>query len=245
MARAIELWEAQSAADDEREEASFAKEALAELNVPPEYFDKARRQLDEEAQRARASVKSRRFKVRFGIVAALTSLLLLQVFSPYAFTSWKASFTQNAWQLRSNPSTQASLQPNGEFVRVQVERFSVPQDGRYFSNLRASDPPRTLWGRDQMIIQVRGGGELHAARVYLRSGSSERWRSPDIPLTSSWVEHRISVEAFERQIGGRARWEPDRWETPTRISMLQIKVGYTINDVNATGTLDVGELRFE
>ena len=129
-------------------------------------------------------------------------------------------------------------------MRMNVERFSRPADEHYFANLRAHDAPSTLRGLDEMVLVVRGGGGLHATRVYLRAGDDERWRSPEIPLTNEWVEHRVPIEAFGRQTGGRLHWQAATWEEPDRITMLQIKVGYAINTIESTGHIDVLSIDF-
>ena len=251
VARAIELWDAQRARDNAAEERSYAAEALAELNIPPEYLEKARAELDGMARQKRLSRRTRTLKFGVMLGACLACLLLLQAFHPYAFGAWESSFSApHAWQLHENPGTDAQVtrgedNVGGESLWLEVRAFALPADGRYFANVRARNPPRTLWGREEMTLSVRGKGGLQATRVYLRSGANERWRSPRIPLTSAWVEHRIPIEGFERQTGGRAEWEPAPWETPVGITMLQLKVGYNINELEATGALGLQSIRFD
>ncbi|MFT5357156.1 MAG: hypothetical protein ACI9KE_004388, partial [Polyangiales bacterium] len=207
-----------------------------------------------EAQKSRQMGRSRRTKVVIAVMGGLACLLLMQSFHPYAFTAWENSSSDfREWHVHVNMGTVAHLDrgsathglPSGGSIWLRVNGFSQPADDRYFANLRANDPPRTLWGRDEMTINVRGEGGLRATRVYLRSGSLERWRSPRIPLTSAWVEHRIPIDEFERQTGGRTAWEPAPWETPVGITMLQLKVGYSINDLESTGSLGLKSVRFE
>lgn len=251
MARAIELWEADGRRREEAVEAALLRDALAELHIPAAYLDKARKDLDDKAQRARESVRSRRRYMTFALFGCLAAVFLTQTLHPYAFTAWESSFgDRDDWQLHVNRGTRAAYTRDldsefGSVANLVVSAFSYPTDARYFANLRATHPPRTLWGRNEMVIQVRATGSLQATRVYVRSGANERWRSPRIPLTPEWAEHRISVASFERQTGGRAAWEPAPWKTPVGLTMLQLKVGYSLNELEATGSLGLRSIRFE
>ena len=97
-----------------------------------------------------------------------------------------------------------------------------------------------------MRLRVRGQG-LPEARVYVRRNEKQRWRSPAISISPQWTEHEIALAQFDYQERPKkgAKWERKASQPFGRTEMVQIKVGYFVNEVEDRGTLWVDDLRFD
>lgn len=241
VARAVDLHAADTGAEDD-----VAAATLEELSIPTRYLREARTSLADEARVAAA----RRRRLKVWLLAALglgaVAVFALQLWNPIAFFAWSSEVDRRSdWRVVSNAESTAIFESGPQRPgRVVVHSFGVPSDGRYYANIRHDEPPRTLRGRSTMHVEVRGSG-LSAARVYVERGRDERWRSPEIAITPEWQTLSVPVRSFERQVGGRGRWEGARWAEPTRLSRIQIKLGYFINPPDASGWIQFGEIRFE
>ena len=258
LGRALEL----QAQDQSTEEATLAREsqaeALAELGVPPEYLLRAEEDLQRERY-ALAGAKAERKRKMVNVVLGLCIIGVVASFAhtpslPQASAPWVQSFDSGMidWSVVTSPGTEASARAiedptRGKVVAFQVTRFdkAKAKKGRYYANLRSNLPPPLLRGMKRVSLWVRGEG-LKATRLYLRKSDTERWRSPEIPVSSEWVEHTLPLNAFDTQVRARKgkKWKQSASIPLSEAERLQLKVGYFINDPGMSGTVYYDDLVF-
>ena len=258
LGRALEL----QAKDQSAEEAERAREsqaeALAELGVAPDYLLRA----EEDLQRERYTLTKKALARKrtlinvflviciVGVVVSFTNAPAL----PSASQPWVQSFDtpMGDWSVVTSPGTEATARAlddpkRGKVVAFEVTKFDEEKakKGRYYANLRLNLPTPTLRGMKRVTLWVRGE-DLKATRLYIRGSETERWRSPEIPLSAEWVQHTLPLNAFEPQ---ERKKKGKKWKRSAPIPMstaelIQLKVGYFMNEASARGTVYYDDLVF-
>jgi hypothetical protein len=252
---ATELYEKDQGQIEVARERQSLVEAAAEVDLPPAYLERAAAALHMrrvEAIRRRRRRRSTVFAVA-GVLGALGGGWRLShpprpAPALYDFNDAPA----RQWVLDPNPETDASLafesEPgHGGVASLTIRRFGArASDGTYFANLNSSDVPPRVSGYQRVSFLARSDGLPHV-RLYLEAGPTERWRSPEIPLTSDWQQHVLELRQLERQTrdSTAAPWRSANYRAPRTLEKLSFKVGYFVNDVTARGKLLVDDLRFE
>ena len=253
LSRALELQAIDEAAEDRATEREAQAEALAELGVSPEYLLRAeeelhRQQLDEQNKQAERKRKT---------INIVLGVLILGVVASFAYsppvpdaTPWSQNFdhTESDWSVVVSPGTVALAAhfddpERGAVTRFTVKRFSAEtaKRGRYYANLRVNDAPESLSGLSTMRIWVRGEG-LTATRIYIRESKSKRWRSQAINLTDTWTQHTLSLKSFDYQVRDKKSWSDGGQRDLTSVERIQLKVGYFINEADASGSVYFDDL---
>jgi hypothetical protein len=229
--------------------------AAAEVDLPAAYLERAAATL--HAQRVEAIRGRRRRRNTLLAIVGLTGGLgfgwrLTHQPPPAPALYDFNNAPTHQWTLGHNAETQAKLvftnEPNhGGVAALTVERFGPrAADGTYNANLNSSDVPPTLAGYRHVSFLARGEGLPHI-RLYLENGPTERWRSPELPLTTDWQPQVLEMRQFEHQTraSSGASWQRASRRAPRTIETLSFKVGHFVNDVNARGKVFVDDLRFE
>lgn len=258
LGRALEL----QAKDQSAEEAKLTREsqaeALAELGVAPEYLLRA----EEDLQRERYTLAKQKVARKRRLINVFLALCIIGVVVsftnaptlPSATGPWVQSFDtpMGDWSVVTSPGTEASARGADDPVRGKVVAFEVTKfdeakakKGRYYANLRLNLPAPTLRGMKTVTLWVRGEG-LKATRLYIRKSETERWRSPEISLSSEWVQHTLPLKAFEPQERKRKgkKWKRSAASPMSTAELVQLKVGYFMNEAGARGTVYYDDLVF-
>jgi hypothetical protein len=228
------------------DEARATRDAAEEMGIPAQYLDRAAAEV--HARRVERIKQSRRR--RNGILAAVGAVLVLGVGwrllnpprpAPLAVTATAAA---PLWTLDANPETRATLAASGEAQTLTVERFAKNSNGTFFANLNTRDAARDLAGYRTARFKTRGTG-LPNVRLYLENGA-ERWRSPALPVTSTWSEQAVPLNQFERQTrAANGQWRRVNYKAPGDVQRLSFKTGDFVNDISAKGEVSVDAVRFE
>jgi hypothetical protein len=229
--------------------------AAAELDLPAEYLERAAATL--HAQRVEA-IRQRRRR-RNSILAVLGLVVGLgggwRILHPPPPVPALYDFNNappRQWVPDANQETRATLafanEPNhGGVAVLTVQRFGArASDGTYYANLNSTDVPPSLAGFRKVSFLARGDGLPHI-RLYLENGPTERWRSPELPLTADWQQQVLELRQFERQTRAApaAAWQRASYRSPRTLETLSFKLGHFVNDVNARGKVLIDDLRFE
>jgi hypothetical protein len=249
---AIDLYSA-----DVSQKESDAKALIAtarEMGVPPEYLERAAEQL--RMRRAAAMVEAqqrRRLLVRSaGIAAAVVGIVAAAWFFlvPGPVTPFAETFDGGAsrWTLDTSEGTQAAVRfetrgERGEVAVIAVERFAPAADGTFRANLDSLAAPADLSRHENVSISVRGEG-LETARLYIE-GDGVRWRSPPIRAGSEWNTHTIPLRSFEKQVRKGDAWSVVPWDAPEGVRRLSVKVGQYMNPPDASGHVEVDDIRIQ
>jgi hypothetical protein len=212
--------------------------AAQEVGIAPDYM----RQAATELARADAAAATRRRKRAILIAAALLLLALIGglVHATRPAATWRDAIEQgaSAWQLKTDPKTQAAVTFTsaegalGQAAAITIQQLA-PADAKPYINLASLDPI-DLSGHQSLQARARAEG-LRALRVDLEASPTERWRSPNQPLSADWRDLDIPLSRFERQTRPSPQdpWRVDTWTAPKRARVV-IKLGDTINDPAAT-----------
>ncbi|HLV80411.1 MAG TPA: hypothetical protein VKT32_09015 [Chthonomonadaceae bacterium] len=249
---ASQLYEQDRTKEAEAQERQAYVDAAKEVDLPPEYMERAAAELQ---TRRIAEVKQRR-RVRNGVLATLGGVVALAGL-------WKVThrppepptvyhFAAQQWRLDVNPETKANVTFQSVDGRENVAVLHVDQftprasDGQYFVNLDTTQTPRSLASYRTASFFVRGDG-LNTVRLYLEAGPTERWRSPAIPATDAWQQQTVDLKQFDHQVrpSASAPWQrADASQQPDRVEKLSFKVGSYMNDASAHGDIALDDLEF-
>lgn len=225
-----------------------------EVGVPEEYLEKA----VEEMRRRRAAAmveaqRRQRLLVRgagavaaiAGVAAAVWLFLVPAPAVPFVETFDGASAR---WTLDRSEGTSATVRfetrpDRGEVAVIDVERFVPAADGTFRVNLDSLSAPADFSRHGDVSIALRGEG-LETARLYIE-GDGVRWRSPPLRAGSEWATHRVPLRSFERQVRKGDRWTVAPWDAPEDVRRLSVKVGQFMNAPDASGRVEVDDIRVE
>jgi hypothetical protein len=162
-------------------------------------------------------------------------------------TTWTFQSDAQVWSGDFNPRSTGSARQEGGRGVIQVERFVAEDDGRYWANLNSTSVPASVKGYDAVTLRVRGDGGLGEARVFLENGSTERWRSPPLPVETEWRTITLRMDQLEHQTrpDSRSPWRSTRGGSPDAVTGVSIKVGHPFNTTNARGRVEVDDLRID
>jgi hypothetical protein len=250
---ATELYEQEQGRREEAVVRQATVDAAAEVGLPPEYLERAAAVLHE---RRVAEIRQKQKRSRLLLTTVVAALALLggwRVVSrpppaPVAYTF--SAPAQQQWRVNANPGSQATLsfgdQAGQSGVAIlRVERFDASGSSGYFVNLETSDVPASLSGFRTVSFRVRGQG-LANVRLYLENGPTERWRSPALPVSGDWQEHRLRLDQFDyqRRPSADARWRREAYRPPGSMERISFKVGDYVNDAGARGEVAIDDLKF-
>jgi hypothetical protein len=237
-----------------QEEQRATLEAASEVGLPAEYLERAA-SLVHQRRAERILAKRRRARGLLATVGVALALCggwaVLHPPPPKPLVYTFNAAPERQWVLNASPGSQATLTFGSEAGQagvavVRVERFDPSRTGTYFVNLDTSDVPRSLAGYRTVSFRVRGQG-LPRIRLYLDASPTERWRSPALPVSGEWQEHRLRLEQFDHQSRATPsdRWRRESYRAPGAVERLSFKLGDYVNDASASGEVAVDDLRFE
>jgi hypothetical protein len=252
---ASELYARDRAELERTEQSHELKQAAAELDLPPEYLERAAAAVHAERVAQIQTTRRRRNSALAVLGVTLGIWGGWRVThppppEPVAYTFSAAS--RNQWTLDRNPGSEARLTfderaGSDGAALVTVDRFGAQGgDGRFFVNLNSTQVPPSLAGYRTVGFRARGDG-LAQVRLYLEAGPTERWRSPAVPVSGSWSDARLQLNQFDYQTrrSPSEEWRTQRYRSPGQIERLSFKLGYYVNEADARGTVAIDDLRFE
>lgn len=250
---AIDLYSEEVRERERAEEASSMIAAAREVGVPEEYLARAAEVLREK----RAAAAARRERVRKGIAGAVAASGVLAIvvagwffLAPGPAAPFVEGFArgQERWTLDKNAGTAASVRfeqraDRGEVAVVSVQRFSPGADGKFFVNLDSLAGPADLGAHRELSFALRGTG-LETVRVFVE-GEGERWRSPPLAIGGEWRTVRVPLSSFERQVLRGGTWIAAGHGAPDGGGRISFKVGHFMNEADASGEVELDDLRIE
>lgn len=257
---ASELYQRDQRAEEDQRERQHVVEAAQEVGLPGEYLELAAAEIH---QRRVAETVQRRRRNRWKYAAAGLALgvAAVVVLAP-SRTEKETAATIAArqvvedfdnspelrWQLNHNPQTQSTVRFTSEEQRggvalIQVNRFGLAADGKYWANLNLSQGGVDLSGRRSVAFAVRGQG-LPKVRLYLENGALERWRSPALVVPGTWETRTVPLNQFEYQTrkSSADKWTVHRYKAPEQVRQLSFKVGDFVNGAGSRGTVALDNL---
>ena len=236
--------------------AAAVRDGALERGLAPAYLARAEQELArrESAEAdATLAMRTRRRRLVTGAVVALAVLAggwgLNHWLNPPPAPPWSETFTEaSRWSLDVNAGSRAALRweqgPRGSRVAVvRIDALEADPSSAARVNLDGSGVPANLARYTTLRLDLRGS--LPTARVYIEAGSEERWRSPAIAVTETWVEHALPLKNFERQTREAGKWHTAKWTAPENVTQLSVKVGDFMNPPGTTGELSVDGFRLE
>ena len=249
---ASQLYEQDRTQEAEAQERQAYVEAAKEVDLPPEYLERAAAELQ---TRRIAQVRQRR-RIRTGALATLGAVVVLG--SAWGITHRPApapavyTFTAQEWKLDANPETKANVAfqnvaGHENAAVLHVDRFAPrASDGQYFVNLDTVQTPTTLSGYKTVTFFVRGNG-LSTVRLYLEGDGTHRWRSPALQVNGEWQRQTLDLKTFDYQTrpSNSDTWKREgAFQQPDHVGKLSFKVGTYMNDVTAQGDIAIDDLEF-
>lgn len=233
-----------------------AQSALKDLQVPPEYLDKARLAYA-QSQLAQGAMR----KVR---AAALAGIAVLAVTLLFALTDrgWNPLSRPHPfvlpsdvsqWNLDANESTVSNLEAtsaNGvPGIRLKVDSFrpstSVEWKGHYWASAQVMDGPYDLRGLNTMTFQARANGLRRIRFRFL--GTYKEWDSRPMDLTGDWKTYTIDLNRlgdFDLSwTNGMPTFHGVSHPSET-LNAIQFQSGEYLNAIDARGTVDVAAVEF-
>jgi len=253
---ASELQERDLKQEEETQNQQSTIAAAEEMGLPETYLHQAaselhaRRVVQIEQRRQRRTVLA---AAGVGVIALGTAVYLFssfaappQVATPaiIATTALSQPFNAAQWRLNNSSGTQANVIYENGTAKVSIQKLTPDKSGRYFANLNTKTGVQNLTGL--RTATFRAAGTLPYMRLYLENGN-ERWRSPALSVPSGEQTLRVDLSQFERQTRGAngVSWNKARYQPPATVENFSFKFGSFVNDANATGTVNLGDLQFE
>lgn len=230
----------------EQREHTSTVAAAEEIGLPEEYLERAAQALQEKriADARQKRTSRARFLMGGGIVAALGVGAFLLRPAPPA-TPFSLSPIAQQPTLSTNTGTEASATSQGDSYVLKVNRF-IPTNNRYSANLDLPLPKTSLSGYRQMTFTVRGTGTIPKVRLFLEGGSlNERWKGPDVPVSTTPRQVSLSMDQFIRQERvSNTEWKDISLGRPNEVTRLSIKSGFPVNPATVSGTIGVSKIEF-
>lgn len=245
---ASRLFEEERAATQEQQ--STIK-AASELDLPPEYLERAAERVhtDRVAQIHQHRRRRNSLLATAGVVAVLGGgWVVTHPKSPAPVVLGFEQSPQISWGLNKDSASRAELTfpqeaGHGAVAQIQVDQFGSAPDGKYRVNLDTNNVPKTLNGYKTFTFQVRGTG-LSSIRVALENGN-ERSRSRILPVSPTWQTFRLPLSQFDHQTGTEDNRRTDGTGPPRAVQRLSFKLGAQVNDPGQQGTVAIDDIRFE
>lgn len=249
-------------------------DAAEEMGIPAEYMERAAAEV--HARRVEAiQAKRRRRNVIIATVAAAAGLglgatTLIGVsrapvsppppqvvaapspVSPLRF-DFNTAESQRQWTLDRNAGTEATVSfetepQRGGIAVIRVQKFGTGagSGARHRADFDTINAPPSLAGYQSVSFRMSGKG-LQFARLYLEKSSTERWRSPAVPITSDWAARNLNMTSFEYQTRRSASdaWRGQEFRAPDQVQRLSFKLGDFMNPKDARGEVAIDDLQFE
>lgn len=244
MELAVDLYAEELRAEEQEERARSMIAAAREVGVPEAYVKRAADVVRQRkaADALRRKRLARNLTISAVVVAAAAGAIHLLQEPPLEPFVESFDAAGDRWSLNKNPESEATATLDG-VAHLQIERFGLSGDGKFHVNLdRVIDLP-AVDRHETVSFRARARG-LRTLRLYLE-GSDERWRSPPVTPGPAWSLHRLPLASFEHQTRTGDGWRVTGKGDPRDVRALSFKVGHYMNPANATGEVELDDLRFE
>lgn len=239
------------ARDQEAQQTSQAQAAaLGEMDIPPEYLKRARR----EQRRKERAAEERRAAIGVLssmalLIAALGTYLALRPPSKPIAETFAASATQR-WTLDTNEGTQARVSFAAGTARIEVDRFAPSPGprfpGRHWATLRTIDGDKNLRTLQSLSFRARGEGLSRVRFRFVRGSRS--YVTPSFLVNPGWQEFRVPLDNLRRFKDEERTSERDGTFTrrvASKVEEVQVQTGSFINSVDSRGILEIDDIRLE
>jgi hypothetical protein len=221
--------------------------AAEEVGIPEEYLERA---AEEVHSRRVAAVLAKRRKRRtaLGAVAAVAAVGGLGT-AVYNFLSPPAPIAARV--AVSVPETSAGVDAtvsrDGSETVLTVNRFASGEGGTYYANISLAPPKASLAGYRTANFTLRGTGGLKQIRLDIQNGPTERWKGPliSVPVEKTAVSVSLREFTYQQRASSDSPWKSSGYRAIKDVTRLGFKTGEAVNPIDATGSVAVGDIRFE
>ena len=227
-------------------------DAASEVGISEEYLERAAAEV--HARRVAAiTEKRRKRRSAVAVAAAVVGVgligggLALNRKAPSAPAPAAVAVSVDAATLERTEGVQASLARQSNESVLTVTRFAKDGAGTYNANISLASPKPSLAGYRTASFTLQGTGGLKQIRLDISNGPTERWKGPLIAVPTEKKTVSVSLREFtyqQRESSG-APWRSKSFRPPGNVTRLGFKTGDAVNPVTATGSVSVGDLRFE
>ncbi|MES2464015.1 MAG: hypothetical protein V4671_25875 [Armatimonadota bacterium] len=221
--------------------------AASEVGIPEEYLERAAAEVH---QRRVAAVLAKRRKRRrmFSIIGAVAALggvgaVTFNTLTPPAAVT--VSVEQAVPEL--SEGVEATLRTEGAENVLTVSRFTKDARGTYNANISLAPPKPSLAGYKTAKFTLRGTGSLKQIRLDIQNGPTERWKGPliSVPSEKTTVSVPLREFTYQRRGSSGSAWRSQGYRAMGDVTRLGFKTGEAVNPIDATGSVAVGDIRFE
>ena len=221
--------------------------AAEEVGIPEEYMERAAAEV--HARRvAVAQEKRRKRRTTIALIAAFVAIgggvaVTFNASSPpAAVTASVASAI-----LERSEGVDATLTREGSETILTVNQFAPDSSGVYNANISLAPPQASLSGFSRANFTLRGTGGLKQIRLDIQNGPTERWKGPLINVPNEKTPVSLSLREFtyQERSSSSAPWKSQGYRKIGNVTRMGFKTGEAVNSRDATGSVAVGDIRFE
>jgi hypothetical protein len=232
---------------DETRERNSTVAAAEEVGIPEEYLERAAAEVHK--RRVAAVLKKRRKRrITVGALAAaaviggIGAVTYRSVKPPAAITAPVAGAT-----LEKTTGVDATVTQQGSETTLTVKQFSRDEKGTYNANISLASPQSSLSGFRTAKFTLQGSGSLKQIRLDIQNGPTERWKGPLVRVPTEKTPISVSLRDFtyQQRESSDAPWRSTNSRSIDTVTRLGFKSGDTVNPIDATGSVTVGDIRFE
>jgi hypothetical protein len=236
--------------DRETEETRERRSVVAaaeEVGIPEEYLERAAAEVHSRRVAA-VLAKRRRRRTALGAVAAVATLGGIGA-AVYNYLSPPAPIVARVADSvpETSAGVDATLNRDGTETVLTVNRFAASSGGTYNANISLAPPKASLAGYRTANFTLRGTGDLKQIRLDIQNGPTERWKGPLIRVPAEKTTVSVSLREFtyQRRASSGSPWKSSGQRAIKDVTRIGFKTGEAVNPIDATGSVAVGDIRFE
>lgn len=230
-------------------------DAAAEVGISEEYLERAAAEvharrvaaITEKRRKRRTAVAAGAVLVGVGLIGGGLVVSRKAPLPPRSAPPAAVAVSVDAATLERTAGVQASLAQNNSESVLTVARFTRDSSGTYNANITLAPPKPSLAGYRTANFTLRGTGGLKQIRLDIQNGPTERWKGPLIAVPADKKNVSVSLRDFtyQQRDSSGAPWRSKSYRAPGDVTRLGFKTGDTVNPFTASGSVSVGDLRFE